>query len=267
MQVQDDVVDRIKLLADGGNVRALDAEIVEMTSRRESGEIPRYLKMMETSLPDAVDLVLATNMISVGVDVDRLGLMVVMGQPQSTSEYIQATSRIGRQHPGIVVTLLNAARSRDRSHYEAFRAYHGALYRQVESTSVTPFSSRARDRGLHAVLIAVARLSVPGMLANSAAGAAPHHVDELQKVRDRIVARVEQTMPEEAQRSGEELDEVIKMWVERARQDTNLVYSDFKFPQKGLLVDAATTNEAFGGFGTLYSLRDVDVESELTVVR
>jgi hypothetical protein len=74
-------------------------------------------------------------------------------------------------------------------------------------------------------------------------------------------------MPEEADRTGDELDEVIEMWVERARMDAGLVYSDFNLPQKGLLVDAATTNEAFGGFGTLYSLRDVDVESELMVVR
>ena len=147
LQVQDDVEDRIELLAtEAGTAKRSIDEQIEMTSRESSADIPNHLKRMATRYPDraALDIILATNMISVGVDIDRLGLMVVMGQPQSTSEYIQATSRVGRQFPGLVFTLFNAARSRDRSHYESFMAYHSALYRQVESTSVTPFSSRAR---------------------------------------------------------------------------------------------------------------------------
>lgn len=137
----------------------------ELTSRVPSSEIPGRLKQIETTLasgsPD--DVVLATNMISVGVDIDRLGLMTVMGQPQSSSEYIQATSRVGRKFPGLVVTIFNAARSRDRSHYESFIPYHQALYRAVEATSATPFAARARDRGLHGVLVSLARLLVPDL--------------------------------------------------------------------------------------------------------
>ena len=127
---------------------------------------------MELQLPDpdTLDVILATNMISVGVDIDRLGLMAVMGQPQSTSEYIQSTSRVGRRYPGLVVTIYNAARSRDRSHYEAFLTYHSALYRRSSPTSVTPFSPRARDRGLHAVLVAWARHTIRGLHENSDAG-------------------------------------------------------------------------------------------------
>src|SRR6185312_4418940 len=157
------VHDRLKFLSDrdGLGKQTEITEPVELSSRAEASEVPRRLKRIERSLPDpeTADVLLATSMISVGVDIDRLGLMAVMGQPQATSEYIQATSRVGRQFPGLVFTLFNAARSRDRSHYESFMAYHSALYRQVESTSVTPFSSRARDRGLHAVLIALARLA------------------------------------------------------------------------------------------------------------
>src|SRR5206468_12798351 len=138
-----------------------------------SSRIPQHLQDMAVALPDerTIDVILATNMISVGVDIDRLGLMVVMGQPQATAEYIQSTSRVGRRHPGLVVVLFNSARSRDRSHYESFLSYHSALYRQVEATSVTPFSPRARDRGLHAVLIALARLLLPAFSANDGAEA------------------------------------------------------------------------------------------------
>src|SRR6185436_14015495 len=109
---QDDVDDRLELLAGGGPRRRLEQRI-ELTSREPSADIPAHLDHMKVRYPDdeTLDVILATNMISVGVDIDRLGLMVVMGQPQSTSEYIQSTSRVGRQHPGLVITLLNAGRS------------------------------------------------------------------------------------------------------------------------------------------------------------
>jgi hypothetical protein len=102
-------------------------------------------------------------MISVGVDIDRLGLMAVTGQPKTTAEYIQATSRVGRKYPGLVVTMYNWMGARDLSHYERFQSYHAALYRYVEAISVTPFSSRALDRGLRGMFAAMNRLFGPQM--------------------------------------------------------------------------------------------------------
>lgn len=143
------------------------SEPKELTSRLASWEIPPLLKRMDVTFPRPtkgekgiypVDVLLATNMISVGVDIDRLGLMVVTGQPKTTSEYIQATSRVGRQHPGLVVTMYNWVSPRDISHYERFKSYHAAFYRYIEPISVTPFSSRALDRGLRGMFGATQRL-------------------------------------------------------------------------------------------------------------
>lgn len=266
MQVQDDVVDRLALIARGAEPRGTDDGVIEMTSRIESGDIPKHLALMEKALPDAIDIVLATNMISVGVDIDRLGLMVVMGQPQSTSEYIQATSRVGRKHPGLVVVLYNGSRSRDRSHYEAFCGYHSALYRQVESTSVTPFSSRARDRALHAVLVSVSRLTIPALGGNQGAGAIGGSLSQVNAVRDAIVERVASASPEEASRTRAELEAVIEMWRARAEDQPDLVYSDWERPTKSLLVETSRATDTSGAFATLFSLRDVDVESPLELV-
>ncbi len=138
----------------------------ELTSRRNEDEIPKILARLEEKYSStgkfesqALDTVLATNMISVGVYVDRLGLMMIVTQPKGTSEYIQASSRVGRSSsaPGLVLTLYNAGRPRDRSHYEQFRPYHDAFYRYVEPTSVTPFSPPALERALHAVLVIAGR--------------------------------------------------------------------------------------------------------------
>ncbi|WP_299775551.1 helicase-related protein [uncultured Tateyamaria sp.] len=142
--------------------RMLD-EPAELTSRRKAEEIPEILDQLGVDWrrgqrnPAPVDILLATNMIAVGVDINRLGLMLVNGQPKGTSEYIQATSRVGRKHPGLVVVTYTQTKNRDRSHYERFIEYHQSLYRYVEPTSVTPFSPQARSRGMRGLLVAVAR--------------------------------------------------------------------------------------------------------------
>lgn len=269
MQVQDDVRDRIRLLAGSGPERPVEPRI-ELTSREPSSDIPEHLERMGLRYPDpdALNVILATNMISVGVDIDRLGLMAVMGQPQSTSEYIQSTSRVGRRYPGMVFVLFNHTRSRDRSHYESFIGFHSAIYRQVESTSVTPFSARARARGLHAVLIALARLTIGAFQENKAAADVAHFRTELEELADRIIDRVTKVDPQQVAATRGDLEEIINMWISRAEQEPGLVFQQPFQPDKSLLVDAGANDDdaPLTSFPTLRSLRDVDLESNLYLV-
>jgi len=151
------------------------SEVLELTSRVPTGKVAEARRRLGCGAhePDRVDSAIATNMISVGLDIPRLGLMVVVGQPKTHAEYIQATSRVGRddEKPGLVVTLLNVHKPRDRSHYERFRHYHETFYRSVEVSSVTPFSARALDRGLAGALVGYARHADPALTPPSGVGA------------------------------------------------------------------------------------------------
>jgi len=154
--------------------RKIAYEVVELTSRVSTDKVAEAKRRLALAFceNDRVDVAIATNMISVGLDIIRLGLMAVMGQPKTSAEYIQATSRVGRDpdRPGLVLTILNIHKPRDRSHYERFAAYHQSFYRSVEATSVTPFSPRALDRGLAGTLVALARQGHLPMTAAKGAG-------------------------------------------------------------------------------------------------
>lgn len=268
LQILDDVNDRLAVIGNGVSQRTPDDHIVELNSRATSAEIALYLRQLrhQVGSPDCVDVVLATNMISVGVDVDRLGLMAVMGQPQATAEYIQATSRVGRRDPGLVFTLYNAARSRDRSHYEGFLPYHSTLYRQVEATSATPFSPRARDRALHAVLVALVRHTIPAMRGNAQAADVGAHLTEVNELVERIVERAEHIDKAEAPAVKEELELFLNRWRDRGSGDEPLSYENTDHPEHALLIGA---DKVLGGVmdgnaePTLWSMRDVDRVTQL----
>ncbi|PZR16699.1 MAG: helicase [Archangium gephyra] len=184
--------------------RTIRAEPVELTSREKTSAIKDAKDRLELAhgKDRSVDVVLASNMISVGVDIDRLGLMVVAGQPKTTAEYIQASSRVGRNaaKPGLVVTCFNLSKPRDRSHYERFDAYHCSFYRFVEATSVTPFSAPALDRGLAGVVVGLSRLLDTGMTAPFDMMKVAAHRTAIEAQLENVVRRAGVGKKEEADR-------------------------------------------------------------------
>jgi len=201
--------------ASGKDPRRFVNKDIELTSRISSSEIPEYLQALGLDYPDhdyPVDICLATNMISVGVDVPRLGLMAVIGQPKTTAEYIQATSRVGRskEGPGLVVVIYNTGKPRDRSHYEHFYSYHNTIYSQVEPTSVTPFSIPVRERALHALLVTLVRYYGDRINRESPQ---PYPDDALLDRIEAIVAnRVRGVDPDELPRTLKLLEEKLEEW-------------------------------------------------------
>ena len=198
----------------------------ELTSRVRSYEIRDMLERLDkpASVPEAVDLLVASNMISVGMDIRRLGLMIVNSQPKTLSEYIQATSRVGRgDAPGVVITMYNSMRARDRSHFETFETWHHCLYRDVEATSVTPFASRAQDKALHAVLVALVRHLVPGMDRRPI-------LDDIrradaERIASTIEARAARIDPAERGIVSQKLQRLIDQWA--SRPDLQTYWDDF----------------------------------------
>lgn len=218
VQMLDDVPDSISLYSERRTEKERAVSIPrELTSRVSQKEIIEILSELRrtTSEPDYVDVVLATNMVSVGVDVPRLGAMLVNGQPKTRSEYIQSTSRVGRSgYPGLVVCVLNAAKARDRSHFETFPGWHQTIYRDVEATSVTPFASRARDRALHAVLVSMIRHGDPAM------SKTPKLALASDKLLGDVVAEIERRIkaidPRECADAERMIDEDLQDWDARA---------------------------------------------------
>jgi superfamily II DNA/RNA helicase len=215
-----------------------------------------------------IDTLLATNMLSVGVDVKRLGLMVVASQPKATAEYIQATSRVGRKKPGIVVTVFNWTRPRDLSHYERFEHFHDTFYKHVEALSVTPFSARALDRGLSAVLVALARLTSEEFNHNEKALQVYKNPEFIKRIESLIVSRALSVTGSQdiADQTAVLLQQRLAFWKKEALRSKNtgapLLYHKAK-PSVGAPLLSYAEDGEWGLFTCLNSLRDVESPVQL----
>lgn len=254
-----------------GDERRFINKDIELTSRINSGDIPEYLEQLSKSWTGdkseyPVDVCLATNMISVGVDIPRLGLMAVVGQPKTTSEYIQATSRVGRARtgPGLIFTIYNCSKPRDRSHFEHFQEYHSKIYSKVEPTSITPFSAPARERALHAILVGLIRFYATDQSANTPRPFPQR--DLIERVTKIIYDRVNLIDKEEYEKTLCLIEEKLDYW----KNELPLVYGSFGQQTNIPLMYPAGTNPPedikVRAWSTPTSMRNVDSTCDAYVI-
>ena len=222
-RIEPDADDPIVPARDGVSDRIRNARIAQLTSMRTPQENARTFQqlMQPRGHGECLDAVLATNMVSVGLDVARLALMVVNGQPLTTAEYIQATSRVGRAGvPGLVLTNYHRQQARSLSHYESFRAYHESFHRFVEPGSVTPFTSQARGRALHAALVIALRHGCDQLRENGSAGRFDRESPEVQAVVAELKRRCTRAAAEDGQAfaTAAHLDRLVGQWHDEARR-------------------------------------------------
>lgn len=284
--VDDDVKDFMKRmcfrLKSSSDVRSIGTAD-ELTSRLTTTELNRTLDKLEKMEYSAeniknrvfpANIVLATNMISVGIDVARLNVMLLVGQPKLTSEYIQASSRVGREYPGMAFVMYDGGKSRDRSHYEQFRPYHESFYKYVEPTGATPFSEPARKRALHAVLIAYLRLSDPSLRLDNFASnfRKDKYQKEIDEITDFIVERcksvnhrVNPYMEDDSKLVHQEIEDIFEKWQSLSDESDGTFFYGDKFMVKNPDGPGERLLKIFGtyrddpAFETMTSMRNVDV--------
>lgn len=273
-----DIRSRLKFIFNRENFAKQDRRnlkiVEELTSRLSQAEIVGMLDKLSVPYTPidnkSFDVCLASNIIEVGVDIDRLSLMGVVGQPKTTAQYIQVTGRVGRrwwERPGLILTIYNPSKSRDRSHFEQFHTYHRRLYERVEPTSATPFAISAIKRALPGALLAWARQHCNASVKNHAAY--ENSLDTgYELMRERCVAV---QVPEDQERSLEELErvrqEVEEKWCQRP-----LEWEEFPPATDGEYLilwpgQFATIVQKQRGLVVPSSMRQVDSSAELTITQ
>lgn len=275
VRVVDNVQDRFAYLKEtkfkehypikGGQLRY--DNYIELTSREKSENIGRIIqkdlliKYTKTKEDMPYDFILSSNMISVGVDIARLNTMLVVGQPKTTSEYIQATSRVGRETPGFIFTIYNQMRSRDKSHFEQFCQYHEAFYKYVEATSVTPFAERARDRALQTLYIILCRFYIEMLQQNDCAGKYRRSIKGLEEIRNYILDHVSIVDPDEYENVEEEIREIELEWEELAMENPNMTYRKDQYQKTPALFK--NDYEEDSRFRVMNSMRSVETSVQV----
>ena len=254
--------------------RFRNTQIAQLTSRRTARENAETFQQLANRQGDetCLDAVLATNMVSVGLDVARLALMIVNGQPLTTAEYIQATSRVGRADvPGLVVTNYYRGQARSLSHYESFRSYHESFYRYVEPSSVTPFTYQVRSRALHAALVIALRHVCPDLRSNTSAGRFDQDSPEAKAVIAELKRRCERASAETGQGrdTASHLDRLAGQWHDEARrceQERRQLNYQARANEKNADRLLYTHGESRPGlWATLHSMRNVEGTGSLKV--
>jgi len=247
-------------------------QILELTGRIRSDKVPEAISNLEVRCDNQdnnqypVDVCLASNIIEVGIDIDRLSLMTVVGQPKTTSQYIQVTGRVGRswwERPGLVVTIYSPTRSRDRSHFEKFRSYHERLYAQVEPTSLTPFSPPVLERALHAIMVGYVRQVGNQDMAGSPD---PYPEEFIERLREILLPRIRAVNPDEEEnfehvferRAAEWKNWQRTLWRKSNRNDNEI-------PLLRQAGDYASREEQHLSWATPTSMRNVDAECQAEI--
>lgn len=249
----------------------------ELTSRISASEIPEALKKLEKNFSNlnnrSVDICLATNMVATGVDISRLGLIFIHGQPKTTAEYIQASSRVGRdlpKGPGLVFTLYSPSKPRDKSQYEHFQGYHSRIYSFVEATSVTPFSVNARQRALHAVVIGMVRHFAKYQLRYNATTQDTDFQELISKVKSIIVKRCQIIDQFEQDNTERQIDQISTTWDNNFQYygdagNYEIMFNEGFVPLMYANSAEVKTEVKRKAFPTPTSMRGVDSESQINV--
>jgi superfamily II DNA/RNA helicase len=241
--------------------------VLELTSRTRSDEVPAAIDALKVEyLPgkkDSLDVCLASNIIEVGIDIDRLGLLVIAGQPKTTSQYIQVSGRVGRnweKAPGLVVTVYSPLKPRDRSHFEKFKSYHQKMYQFVEATSVTPFSDPLLERAMHAVMVGHVRLSNPSSLQPF-----PYPAAAITEVENLIRDAVARYQPNDLPKVNKWLQDRSEEWRDWEKTKWNDRDGDTRQALMRPTEALIQSDESRLFWPTPNSLRNVDVECLLQV--